>query len=420
MKPVVSSIVALALALTPAYAMAAEKHGKPVAAKVAKHKKTAQKIEKGDKPDVVKVHQTKKDKAEIHRASHVEAPHKGEPKVEHGAMIQASLTTKPKPAERKPADIPKLPAPNAKSGKNGSEKGVHKAAPKKASESAQDGQPGRDEELADLVARIRGQEPLKGDVSDDVSPAVHRGDELRPRGAKAKQVENAKCWKDPVEFVRGAEIEKLTLMKCDGTLAPLAVEHLSLIVRPGGAARPTAPVEELAKKKGPEIAKGIRRVDARLVERLQAIVDHFGKSGTPTKLDVVSGYRPTSTGSMHASGRAIDFRIEGVDNDKVVAFCKTLDDTGCGFYPNSSFVHVDVRDAGAGHVSWIDASSAGESPRYVASWPPPEPPARPQDESPRPTADKGESKGVENTSARRHETLDRESAPETSDDHPAE
>ena len=73
---------------------------------------------------------------------------------------------------------------------------------------------------------------------------------------------------------------------------------------------------------------------------------------------------------MHATGRAIDFRIEGTKNEDVVAFCKTLTDTGCGFYPNSSFVHLDVRDPGAGHVSWIDASGPGETPHYVTAWPP--------------------------------------------------
>jgi hypothetical protein len=30
-----------------------------------------------------------------------------------------------------------------------------------------------------------------------------------------------------------------------------------------------------------------------------------------------------------------------------------------------------VRDAGAGHVAWIDASEPGGKPDYVASWPPP-------------------------------------------------
>jgi hypothetical protein len=32
---------------------------------------------------------------------------------------------------------------------------------------------------------------------------------------------------------------------------------------------------------------------------------------------------------------------------------------------------MDVRDPGTGHVAWIDASSPGEKPDYVAAWPPP-------------------------------------------------
>jgi hypothetical protein len=63
--------------------------------------------------------------------------------------------------------------------------------------------------------------------------------------------------------------------------------------------------------------------------------------------------------------------IEGARNEAVVDFCKTLADTGCGYYPNSSFVHVDVRQPGTGHVTWIDASGPGEAPHYVSSWPPP-------------------------------------------------
>jgi hypothetical protein len=54
-----------------------------------------------------------------------------------------------------------------------------------------------------------------------------------------------------------------------------------------------------------------------------------------------------------------------------VAFCRGLRDTGCGYYPNSSFVHFDVRPGGTGHVYWIDASGPGEAARYVSSWPPP-------------------------------------------------
>jgi hypothetical protein len=65
----------------------------------------------------------------------------------------------------------------------------------------------------------------------------------------------------------------------------------------------------------------------------------------------------------------MDFRLEGVDNLKLAEFCKTIPDTGCGYYPNSSFVHMDVREAGSGHTAWIDASGPGEAPRYVSQWP---------------------------------------------------
>lgn len=174
-----------------------------------------------------------------------------------------------------------------------------------------------------------------------------------------------------IEVVRGPEESKFALTKCDGTPAPLAVEQLSVFARAGSAAKPTEAVSALAKSTGPQIAPGIKRVDLGLVSRLQSIVTHFAKQGTNAKISVISGYRPKSEGSYHASAKALDFRLEGVRNEEVVAFCKTLVDTGCGYYPNSSFVHVDVRPAGTGHVSWIDASGPGESPRYVASWPPP-------------------------------------------------
>ena len=71
-------------------------------------------------------------------------------------------------------------------------------------------------------------------------------------------------------------------------------------------------------------------------------------------MHVISGVRPNSVGSFHATAQAIDFRVDGVRNEVLVDFCKTLPDTGCGYYPNSSFVHLDVRAPGTGHVSWID------------------------------------------------------------------
>jgi hypothetical protein len=180
----------------------------------------------------------------------------------------------------------------------------------------------------------------------------------------------APCLHAPIEVTRGGESEAFALTKCDGSVAPLAVEEMSILTRPGNAAKPESSIADLAKKSGEEIAPGVKRMDARVIERMQLVVDHFAKEGKAPRLFVVSGYRPTSKGSFHATGRAIDFRIEGVENTDLVTFCKTLPDTGCGFYPNSAFIHLDVRDAGAGHVAWIDASKAGEKPEYVATWPP--------------------------------------------------
>lgn len=143
------------------------------------------------------------------------------------------------------------------------------------------------------------------------------------------------------------------------------------MARPGTASKPKVTVDALGKGHGRDVAPGIRRLDPRLVERLEAALDHFRKAGQTPKLEILSGYRPKSAGSYHQSGRALDVRIDGVTNEALVAFCKTLPDTGCGYYPNSLFVHIDVRDAGAGHVAWIDASRPGEPPRYVTAWPPP-------------------------------------------------
>jgi hypothetical protein len=176
---------------------------------------------------------------------------------------------------------------------------------------------------------------------------------------------------DAIDIARGNEEEKIALTKCDGSASPIAVAEMSILVRPGGATKPTAPIGELAKAKGTEVAPGIKRIDGRLVERLQDVIDHFARPGVTAKVTVVSGYRPAATGSFHATGRALDFRIDGVKNEELAAFCKTLPDTGCGYYPNSSFVHLDVRNDGSGKVAWIDSSGPGESPTYVAAWPAP-------------------------------------------------
>jgi uncharacterized protein YcbK (DUF882 family) len=102
--------------------------------------------------------------------------------------------------------------------------------------------------------------------------------------------------------------------------------------------------------------------DARLVALIGLVSKHFGGR----TLEIVSGYRaykPTQYTPMsrHNYGRALDFRIRGVQNETLRDFCRTLQNTGCGYYPNSTFVHMDVRDAKA---YWVDLSHPGEAPNY--------------------------------------------------------
>jgi hypothetical protein len=104
--------------------------------------------------------------------------------------------------------------------------------------------------------------------------------------------------------------------------------------------------------------------DARLVSLLGIVSDHFGGR----KIEVISGFRPyTPTQhtphSNHNVGKAIDFRVVGVPNEVLRDFCRTLKNTGCGYYPNSTFVHMDARSSQA---FWIDYSRPGEAPRYDA------------------------------------------------------
>jgi uncharacterized protein YcbK (DUF882 family) len=107
-----------------------------------------------------------------------------------------------------------------------------------------------------------------------------------------------------------------------------------------------------------------KAVDPRLAYLVGLVSDHFGGK----KLHVVSGYRPFSKSqytphSNHNLGRAMDFLVEGVPNTVVRDYCKTLRDAGVGYYPNSTFVHLDVR---TGKAYWIDYSGPGEAPKYDA------------------------------------------------------
>ena len=101
-----------------------------------------------------------------------------------------------------------------------------------------------------------------------------------------------------------------------------------------------------------------------LLKKITEVSNHFGGR----RIIVVSGYREESSNrytahSNHALGRAIDFRVEGVSNEAIRDYCHTLTGVGVGYYPNSSFVHMDVR---ATVTHWTDVSGPGEAPRYTS------------------------------------------------------
>lgn len=99
----------------------------------------------------------------------------------------------------------------------------------------------------------------------------------------------------------------------------------------------------------------------RLALLLARISDNFG--GRPIR--IVSGFRPaggrTRESSRHTKGRATDIRVHGVPNRVVWEYCRRIDHAGCGYYPRSTFVHVDARRH---RTQWVDWSRPGRRARY--------------------------------------------------------
>jgi uncharacterized protein YcbK (DUF882 family) len=148
-----------------------------------------------------------------------------------------------------------------------------------------------------------------------------------------------------VRLVRGTEKVDVQTLTRHCHLAPPALEGFSKILRfyPTGAR--TA-------------------IDPRLAALIGQVSDHFGGR----TLHVVSGFRPYSPAqytahSNHNVGHAMDFSVEGVPNTVLRDYCRSFRNAGVGFYPNSTFVHLDVR---TGKAYWIDYSRPGEAPHYDA------------------------------------------------------
>ena len=75
----------------------------------------------------------------------------------------------------------------------------------------------------------------------------------------------------------------------------------------------------------------------------------------------VASCKSSPGSSRHHSGRAVDVRVAGIPKRDVSEFARTLGGTGVGYYPNSTFTHIDVRDRS---YYWIDRSAPGQRARY--------------------------------------------------------
>jgi uncharacterized protein YcbK (DUF882 family) len=158
---------------------------------------------------------------------------------------------------------------------------------------------------------------------------------------RAERKEHGHVDSDSIHAVRLGEDFHVRVKDPHGHIPPSALKAFEHLMRQGDA---------------------IHVPDPRLVALVGIVSNHFG--GKP--IEVVSGYRaytPTqyTPHSNHNYGKALDFRVRGEPNEAVRDFCRTLRNAGCGYYPNSTFVHMDVRDTKA---YWVDLSHPGEAPRY--------------------------------------------------------
>lgn len=90
-------------------------------------------------------------------------------------------------------------------------------------------------------------------------------------------------------------------------------------------------------------------IDDKLVEYIQKIRDHFGKSITITSAYRCPSYNKSigsGTGSYHTKGQAADIVVSGVAPREVAKYAESIGILGIGLYETSTdghFVHIDTR-----------------------------------------------------------------------------
>jgi uncharacterized protein YcbK (DUF882 family) len=88
---------------------------------------------------------------------------------------------------------------------------------------------------------------------------------------------------------------------------------------------------------------------------LDFLYDLMEKLGYHREVQMVCGYRSVETNtmmhyrskgvaleSMHTQGRALDFRLPGVDTRRIWEIARSMKRGGTGYYRSSDFVHIDT------------------------------------------------------------------------------
>lgn len=91
-------------------------------------------------------------------------------------------------------------------------------------------------------------------------------------------------------------------------------------------------------------------IDSELVNVLQKIRTHFGKSVTITSAYRTPGKNKAVGGkpySMHLYGKAADIKVKNVSPAKVAAYAEKLLPNKGGIGTYSTFTHIDVRNVKA-------------------------------------------------------------------------
>jgi len=216
----------------------------------------------------------------------------------------------------------------------------------------------------------------------DVTYVVQKGDKIddlaKKYGVTVKTIASANKLKDPSHLKPGSKL-KIPGAKAAASAKTFEgkpkVSGRATFVRFGTSESQTL---QLVSKKGklvpgvlPRMARLMRfgklniehPIDSHLVQLVAQVSDHFGGR----TIEIISGFRPKTPTqytphSNHNVGKAIDMRIPGVPNEVLRDHCRTYKNTGVGYYPNSLFVHFDVR---AKSTFWVDLSKPGEAPKYV-------------------------------------------------------